>query len=130
MTQAGQKHILLVDDDKRIHLLLSCYLSPEFDIDFAASAEEALAIFHPQRHWLVITDNHMINMTGLELIRKLNGQVPCILISSNNLVQEDHEAGAVYFHNKSNHTRTLLEKVMEFSGRTIGQDWLSCEPGA
>lgn len=55
-------------------------------VDAARSAEEALALFDPGIHDLVVTDNAMPGMTGLEMARVIKRQSPStpILMYSGN----------------------------------------------
>ena len=86
-TQQGTELILLVDDDQMILDLSKQMLSDlGYNIVTALSGPEALAMIieDPNRFELIITDQTMPKMTGLELtqeIRKLNSNVPIILSS-------------------------------------------------
>ena len=65
---ATVKVILLVDDRDDTRLLTKWFLTNfNYAVESARSAEEALSCFSPQIHDLVITDNSMPGMTGLEL---------------------------------------------------------------
>ncbi|MDH5181497.1 MAG: response regulator [Gammaproteobacteria bacterium] len=109
----GLNHVLVVDDDKIIQMLLINLLSDMFEVDAVSSAKEALTVFNPQRHFLVITDNFMPQITGIELIQKMNSEVPCILISSEDLEKEAYQAGAVFFQRKTHDMVSLLDKAIE-----------------
>jgi CheY-like chemotaxis protein len=51
---------LLVDDADQIRLIMKFFFSNfGYEVDSARSAEEALALFDPAIHNLVITDNSM-----------------------------------------------------------------------
>src|SRR6266536_2626384 len=60
--------LLLVDDDKIILDLLCRTFKPSYDVHAAASGEEALRILREKLIDLLITDQKMPVMTGLDLI--------------------------------------------------------------
>lgn len=62
------KTILLVDDGDASRVTTKWFLTNfGLAVDSARSAEEALALFDPRVHDLVITDNSMPGMTGVEM---------------------------------------------------------------
>jgi CheY-like chemotaxis protein len=62
------KTILLVDDVDDTRTAMRWFLNNfGYAVDSARSAEEALALFVPSVHDLVVTDNSMPGMTGVEL---------------------------------------------------------------
>jgi CheY-like chemotaxis protein len=62
------KTILLVDDAVATRLMTKWFLSyVGYVVQAFSSAEEALAQFDPKLHDLVVTDNSMPQMTGLEM---------------------------------------------------------------
>lgn len=97
--QQGTESILLVDDDQMIIDLSKQMLSDiGYSVVTASSGVDALAMIieDPKRFELIITDQTMPKMTGLELaleIRKLNANVPIILSSgySSKIKEEDFE---------------------------------------
>jgi CheY-like chemotaxis protein len=69
-TPQNLKTILLVDDRDDARLTTKWFLSHfGYRIDSVRSAEEALAIFDPTVHGVVVTDNSMPGMTGAEMAR-------------------------------------------------------------
>jgi CheY-like chemotaxis protein len=71
------KTVLLVDDDDDIRNLTECFLqSFGYAVVCAASPREALAVFDPQAHALVVTDNSMPGMTGAEMARLMKLRSP------------------------------------------------------
>ena len=60
--------ILLVDDSDDLRLTTKWFLSNfGFAVESARSAEEALALFDPKTHDVIVTDNSMPGMTGAEM---------------------------------------------------------------
>jgi CheY-like chemotaxis protein len=62
------KMILLVDDDDDIRVVTKWFLTNfGYAVDSVRNAEEALVLFDPQVHDVVVTDNSMPGMTGAEM---------------------------------------------------------------
>ncbi len=62
------KTILLVDDQDDCRVTTKWFLANfGYAVDSARGAEEALALFDPRVHDLIVTDNSMPGMTGAEL---------------------------------------------------------------
>lgn len=99
-----KKRILLVEDDASIAFLMKEHLSElgsNYEIVAASSGEEALRQFDQSMWDLVITDNIMRGITGLELIQALQDRCPnvvTILITGygTDLVQESARQLKVY----------------------------------
>jgi DNA-binding NtrC family response regulator len=74
---ATNKHpILLVDDEPDILFSLRGLLRREFDLHTAQSGAEALDILHRQPIHVIMTDQRMPEMTGVELLRRARGDCP------------------------------------------------------
>lgn len=64
----SMKTVLLVDDDAESLIMLQWFLSIlGYAVDSAKNAEEGLAVFDPKIHDIVVTDNRMPGMSGLEM---------------------------------------------------------------
>ena len=77
--------ILLVDERDDCRLTTKWFLgSFGFVVESARSAEEALAVFDPRIHDLVITDNSMPGMSGVEMahVIKLRSATTPVLMSA------------------------------------------------
>lgn len=78
--------ILLVDDDESLRRVVQYQLGEAgFAVSAAASAEEALTVFHGTPFRLVITDVLMSGMTGIDLldrVRVLQPETPVIVITA------------------------------------------------
>jgi len=69
--------VLLVDDDRRLLTVLSDMLRDGgHAVTIAASGEEALSLFDPQSHDVVITDLGMPKMNGWEVAERIKARAP------------------------------------------------------
>ena len=60
--------VLLVDDDDVSRITTKWFLNNfDYAVETARAAEEALTLFNPKLHDVVVTDNSMAGMTGNEL---------------------------------------------------------------
>lgn len=76
-----QSKILVVDDDASICLLISDVLSDQgYAVTTAHSGEEALALLEGDSFDLVLLDIMMKGMDGLEVCRRVRGQVDCPIL--------------------------------------------------
>jgi CheY-like chemotaxis protein len=77
--------ILLVDDDLPIRQLMSqALVRSGYLVDTTEDGEEAWQAFHANSYDLLVTDNKMPGMSGLELVKKLRSahiKLPIILVS-------------------------------------------------
>jgi len=74
---AGQLSILVVEDDRPINMLLSSLLKREgYRVDSAFDGLEAMRMFKPAEHDIVLTDLGLPLMNGWELTAALHEQVP------------------------------------------------------
>ena len=73
--------VLLVDDDPRLLTVLSDVLRTEgHAITIAANGEEALAVFDPAAHDVVITDLGMPRMNGWEVAERIKTRSPATAV--------------------------------------------------
>jgi CheY-like chemotaxis protein len=69
--------ILLVDDRDDCRIMTMWFLTNfGYAVDAARTAEEALARFDPKVHDLLVTDNAMPGMTGLEMAQLIKMRSP------------------------------------------------------
>ena len=84
---APAKSILLVDDGDEIRVTTKWFLTNfGYAVDAVRSAEEALALFNPAIHDLVVTDNSMPGMTGAEMahiIKLRSPSTPVLMYTGN-----------------------------------------------
>jgi DNA-binding NtrC family response regulator len=76
MTTASKHSILLVDDEPEILFSLRGLLRREFDLHTANSGAEALEVLHRHPIQVIMTDQRMPEMTGVELLRRVRGESP------------------------------------------------------
>ena len=116
-----KKRILVVEDEEKLRRVIELQLlSAGFDVDKAASAEEAIKIV--DRADLVLSDLKLPNMDGLEflnLIRRQNSLVPVIMMTAYGTVEmavEAMKAGATDFLLKPfslDHLMQVVQKGLE-----------------
>ena len=88
---AGQAHILVVDDDKRLRELIARYLSEQgFRVTVAIDAAEARAKLKSIAFDLIVLDIMMPGESGLDLTRALRTEsaVPILLLTAMGEVQD------------------------------------------
>lgn len=87
---ASLKTILLVDDRDDTRLMTKWFLSTfGYVVESVKSPDHALQVFDPKVHDLVITDNSMPGMTGLEMaaVLKLRSPLTPILMYSGSEIE-------------------------------------------
>ena len=101
------ERVLFVDDDLTGRELSIFNLTAAgYAVDAARDGKEALALFSPERHQLVITDLRMPKVSGMELVAQVKRQapdVPIIVITAHGSIAtavEAMQAGAYDFLQK------------------------------
>ncbi len=87
-----RQRLMLVDDDDLVRGALEILLGDRYDVDTAASAEEAMERFVAGRYDLLITDLRLPGHHGDQLARALRGvdpHLPTMLITGEDLLPED-----------------------------------------
>ena len=90
-TSSSPKTILLVDDLDDLRVTVKWFLSNfGFAVESARNAEEALALFDPKTHDVIVTDNSMPGMTGAEMahIIKLRSPSTPVLMYTGRLPED------------------------------------------
>lgn len=86
-----QKHILIIDDDKKISELLERFLIlKQYKVTTAYSGKEGLREFQNDKPQLVLLDINMPEMDGVETLKemkKLDPQIGIIMITG--IMEED-----------------------------------------
>ena len=83
--------ILIVDDEPELAELLKFGLEDlSYDVEVKSNPLDALESLKSNSFDLVLTDNHMPKMTGLELIQKMPTNIPVFLISGNPTLETDN----------------------------------------
>src|SRR5438876_9853498 len=76
MSENARPPILVVDDEPEILYSLRGLLRREFEVHSAESAREAMEILKARPVHVVMTDQRMPEMTGVELLRQVQGEWP------------------------------------------------------
>jgi DNA-binding NtrC family response regulator len=76
MTTTGKHPILVVDDEEDILFSLRGLLRKDFEVYTAESGAEALEILRRQPIHVLMSDQRMPEMTGVELLRRAQGDCP------------------------------------------------------
>lgn len=87
ISETRAKTVLLVDDNVDTRLLTKMFLNNfGYEVDPAENPDEALHLFNPAVHDLVLTDNSMPGMTGGELahiIKERSPSTPIVMCTGN-----------------------------------------------
>lgn len=113
-----QATVLLVDDEIRSLEALQRTLEDDFTLFAASSADEALAILESEFIQVIVTDQRMPDMTGVELLRRVrerHPQVVRIILSgytdNADIIAAVNEAGIYQYLLKPWHPESLLLTV-------------------
>jgi len=119
-SSAIRGHILVVDDDQLVASFLKSYLTNHnYNVTTAPSGHLALEKLEKQPVDLVITDQSMPKMTGIELSKKVKilfPNIPIILSSGYGdeiIKQNIQDVGINYFHKKSSNPEELIDAITE-----------------
>lgn len=86
-------HILVVDDDKHIRMLISAILqNANYTVSTATNGEEALEVMDREHIDLVVLDIMMPKMDGYEftkLIRETNSALPILMVTAKHLPADE-----------------------------------------
>lgn len=79
-------HVLIVDDDKNLRFAFRRLLDPKlYEIDEAASGEEALARIHPGAYSVIFLDLRMPGLSGMDVlsrVQQIDNKIPVIVITA------------------------------------------------
>jgi two-component system NtrC family response regulator len=117
-------HILVVDDELAQREVISGFLRKQgFDVVPADSAERALELFRQDAFDLILTDQKMAEMSGLELmqaVHTINPETPVILITAFGTIAAAVAAlkqGAIDYLTKPLNLEELLHRIRLVSDR-------------
>lgn len=80
-TNSGTAHILVVDDESAIRYSITKTLQRVgYQVESAASGEEALQMMGQQRYDVVLTDIRMPGISGVELLAQVKEQAPDAIV--------------------------------------------------
>ena len=117
-------HILVVDDEPVQREMIGGFLKKQgFEVVAADNAERALELFRQDAFDLVLTDQKMARMSGLELLQAVHGinpETPVILITAFGTIEAAVAAlkqGAVDYLTKPVNLDELLHRIRLVSDR-------------
>lgn len=122
----NNKHILIVDDEESIAIFLEELLkSYNYKVTYTTSSKQALEIFKsaPIDFDLIITDQTMPEMTGIEMIKQIlqiNTDIPIILCSgySENIDEKlALEVGCAKYMKKPVRSQSLIQTLHDILNR-------------
>lgn len=119
--ESNQKKILIVEDEKEIHLFLNDLLADKYKIITAYNGVEALEIMENELPDIIISDVMMPLMDGVELCKKVKTElrtchIPFIMLTAKNSVIhriEGLESGANSYIPKPFYPDHLLVRVQK-----------------
>jgi DNA-binding NtrC family response regulator len=76
MAEASKHSILLVDDEPEILFSLRGLLRKEFEVHTAESGAEAIEVLKQHPVHVIMTDQRMPGMTGVQLLHRVRGEHP------------------------------------------------------
>jgi DNA-binding NtrC family response regulator len=117
-------HILVVDDEPAQREMIGGFLKKQgFEVIAADSAERALELFRQDAFDLVLTDQKMADMSGLELLQAvhtINAETPVILITAFGTIEaavSSIKGGATDYLTKPLNLDELLYRIRQVSDR-------------
>jgi len=127
-----RRRILVVEDDDDIRRFNTEVLTGSgYHVEAAVDGAKGWEALNSGRYDLLITDNNMPNLTGIELIRKLNDAripVPVILASGLEFVDQVAELRVAATLPKPFTLDELLGTVKKVLGETGGGEWQAPAP--
>ena len=117
-------HILVVDDELAQRELVSGFLKKQgFEVAVAGSGEKALELFRQESFDLVLTDQKMPNMSGLDLlqaIHAINPETAVVLMTAYGTIESavsSIKGGATDYLTKPLNLDELLYRIRQVSDR-------------
>ena len=121
---AEQFRILVVDDEATQRELVCGYLKKQgFEVFAAGSAERALELFRQEPVELILTDQRMPNLSGLDLLKAaqaINPETNVIMMTAYGNIETAvaaMKAGAADYLTKPLHLEELLQKIQRIRER-------------
>lgn len=125
--------VLVVDDEERMRGLLALYLKRDFEVETAASGDEALEKLSSSRFDLVILDILMPGVDGWEVCRKIREQsrTPVMMLTALGDTEdklEAFDAGADDYVTKPFDPRELVARAQALVRRARGGERIGFGP--
>jgi two-component system, cell cycle sensor histidine kinase and response regulator CckA len=74
-----RRHVMFVDDEAGLAAIVQRLLLLEgFDVTVCSGGEEALRVFDPDRHDLIVTDYGMPDLTGVQVAAAIKRRAPAV----------------------------------------------------
>lgn len=94
----NKRTILIVDDQKTIHIVLKAILNDKYEVEYASNAQEAIDILREKPINLMLLDIEMPELSGLELLQSIMidsvlNKVPTIIITGEATEEREQRAG-------------------------------------
>ena len=122
----AKKNILVIDDEKVVHLIFKTVLNQDYQLFFAENAQDGIDILTENPIHLVLLDINMPDITGIELLESIMidstlNRIPVIVVTAH--VSEEYEKrakllGAVEFLEKTelfSEKENILNLVEKYS---------------
>ena len=109
--------VLIVDDEFGVREALGILLQPYYEIFTAGNGEEALKVIRERKIDLITLDLNMPKLSGIETlreIRKIDGEVPVIIITGYGRQKDEKEAlhyGVTDFISKPFNTSNIISVI-------------------
>lgn len=107
--------ILVVDDDPKMRKLLDHFLSSYgYDVDCTDDGLDALSIVDKGLYDLIIVDNKMPELTGVQFVKEVRGKKKALLLialSADDVGDRFIEAGADFFMPKPFDLKSLKKEI-------------------
>ncbi len=117
--------ILICDDEYTTRLITRAYLDNyQVEIIEASSGEEAIKVIKEEKPDVLIVDYNMPGMTGLDVIKNLNGSLPVIVATSEGFTETTEKELKKYASQylvkpiTEDHLIRMIEKT---TGKKIGR---------
>ncbi|HET7006160.1 MAG TPA: response regulator [Candidatus Binatia bacterium] len=117
-TEAVGKAVLVVDDEQNFLSLLRWFLSNRgYDVETAASGEEALELVEARAFELALIDIRMGPMDGLTLLTELKRRLPAIRVvimtayPTGGAIKQSRDKGAAAFLTKPVDLQELMKTI-------------------
>lgn len=116
----AKKNILVIDDEKVVHLIFKTVLNQDYQLFFADNAQDGIDILSEHPIHLVLLDVNMPGISGIELLESIMidtslNRIPVIIVTAH--VSEEYEKktkqfGAVEFLEKT-HLFSEKENILK-----------------
>jgi len=121
-TTRVKQNILVIDDDKPVHIMTDNLFGSNFGVYHAKDAQKAIDIISKEPIHLVLSDIHMPGLSGLELLQSLRidpekRRIPILIMTNLPSVEKEikgNKLGAADFIEKvwfTNRKEEVLERV-------------------